>query len=365
MGGGNEPIEVLQLARTPRVGPVTYSALIRRFGSAKAALAALPELAKRGGGKAPKPPARARIEDEIAALQEAGCKLLVKGSADFPPHLEALEDCPAVLTLRGHADLLNKPMIAMVGARNASTIGRKLASTLAAELGREGVVVASGMARGIDTAAHVGALEHGTVAVLAGGIDRIYPKENTELYHALCERGAVLSEMPWGAEPKAPLFPRRNRIVSGMSLGVIVVEAAQRSGSLITARMAGEQGRQVYAVPGNPMDPRAAGANHLIREGAILIRSAEDVLDDLAPQLSGVAMPRQTFLSQHIAHTTAQPDAAARARLLDALSAVPTLIDDIIRDTGLKPEIVAAAALELELAGKLERHTGGRLARAA
>jgi len=171
--------------------------------------------------------------------------------------------------------------------------------------------------------------------------------------------------MPWGAEPKAPLFPRRNRIVSGMSLGVIVVEAAQKSGSLITARMAGEQGRQVYAVPGSPMDPRAAGANHLIREGAILVRSAEDVLDDLTPQLSGVAMPDGAFRAPHTPPDVSNSDAAARARLLQALSTVPAPIDDIIRDTGLKPEIIAAAALELELAGKLERHAGGRLARAA
>jgi len=365
MGGDQATIDALQLARTPRVGPVTYTALMGRFGTASAALAALPELASRGGGKAPKPPARAVIEEEIATLDKAGCTLLVKGGAEFPPHLSVLEDCPPVLTLRGNASLLLKPMIAIVGARNASTIGRKLAQTLAGALGHEGIIIASGMARGIDTAAHQGALSSGTVAVLAGGINRIYPPENEALYWQIAEQGAVLSEMPWDTEPRAQLFPRRNRIVSGMSLGVVVVEAAKRSGSLITARLAGEQGRQVYAIPGNPMDPRAGGGNHLIREGAILVRDADDILEDLRPTLQGIAMPELPFHGPTLCSADIETDDTIRTRLLSALSTVPTHIDDIIRDTGLKPEQVTAAALELELGGKLERHAGGRLALAA
>lgn len=358
-------IAALRLARTPRIGPVTHTALINRFGTAQTALEALPDLAAKGGGKAPQPPSLYKVEAELGALDEAGCQLLIKGESAFPPLLAHLEDCPPVLTLRGNAGLLQSPMIAMVGARNASTVGRKLASSLARDLGKEAMIVASGLARGIDTAAHQGALASGTIAVVAGGVDRIYPKENEALYWQIAEEGAILSEMPWGAQPQAHLFPRRNRIVSGMSLGVIVVEAAQKSGSLITARMAGEQGRQVYAVPGNPLDPRAAGANHLIREGAILIRDARDVMEDLAPSIRAVSMPAPPFQSAAPAAQDMATDAQVRSSLLDALSTVPVQLDDIIRDTGLSAELVRAAALELELAGKLERHAGGRLARAA
>lgn len=357
-------LAALTLARTPRIGPVTYTALLNRFGSPAAALEALPELAAKGGGKAPSPPSKQAIAQELETLDKEGCTLLVKGGTHFPPLLQQLEDCPAVLTLRGNASLLQTHMIGMVGARNASTVGRKLAATLAANLGRAGITISSGLARGIDTAAHQGSITTGTVAVVAGGINRIYPRENEALYWQIAEQGAILSEMPWNAEPKAHLFPRRNRIVSGMALGVIVVEAAQKSGSLITARMAGEQGRQVYAVPGNPMDPRAAGGNHLIREGAILIRSAEDVLEDLEPAMrSGVTMPSSGFSAAPMGDV--ETDERARATLLNTLSTVPVHIDDLIRDTGLPPEIIAAAALELELAGKIERHAGGRLALSA
>jgi DNA processing protein len=358
-------IAALRLARTPRIGPVTFTALLNRFGTAHAALEALPDLAANGGGRAPQPPSLASVEAELTKVDKEGCQLLVKGDTAFPPLLAHLEDCPPVLTLRGNAKLLQSHMVAMVGARNASTVGRKLATNLASDLGKEAMIVASGLARGIDTAAHQGALASGTVAVVAGGINRIYPKENQALYWQIADQGAILSEMPWDAQPQAHLFPRRNRIVSGMSLGVIVVEAAQKSGSLITARMAGEQGRQVYAVPGNPLDPRAAGANHLIREGAILIRDARDVMEDLAPAIRAVSMPAPSFQSAPPPQQDTATDGQARASLLDALSTVPVQLDDIIRDTGLSAERVNAAALELELAGKLERHAGGRLARAA
>lgn len=358
-------IAALKLARTRRIGPVTYTALLNRFGTAAAALEALPDLAAKGGGKAPTPPSDAAIQQELEAIDGAGCKLLVRGNTDFPPLLEQLEDCPAVLTLRGNASLLTKHSIAMVGARNASTVGRKLASTLAAGLGQQGMVVSSGLARGIDAAAHMGALASGTIAVVAGGMDKIYPRENEKLYWQIVEQGAILAEMPWGAQPSAHLFPRRNRIVSGLSLGVIVVEAAKRSGSLITARLAGEQGRQVYAIPGNPMDPRAAGGNHLIREGAILIRDADDVIEDLRPSLRGLAMPPTNFRNLPHQGGNVETDTAARETVLNALSTVPVHVDEIIRDTGLGADIIAAVTLELELAGKLERHAGGRLALAA
>lgn len=358
-------LAALTLARTRRIGPVTYTALLNRFGSAAAALEALPSLAKKGGGKAPVPPSNAAIQQELEQIEAADCRLLVRGNADFPALLEQLEDCPPVLTLRGNASLLAKHSVAMVGARNASTVGRKLAATLASGLGQHGIVVSSGLARGIDAAAHVGALASGTIAVVAGGMDRIYPRENEDLYWQIAQQGAILAEMPWGARPSAHLFPRRNRIVSGLSLGVIVVEAAQRSGSLITARMAGEQGRQVYAIPGNPMDPRAAGGNHLIREGAILIRDADDVIEDLGPSMQGVAMPPSGFKNAPPLPADIETDQAARTAVLNALSTVPVHVDDIIRDTGLGADIIAAVTLELELAGKLERHAGGRLALAA
>ncbi|MEM7569525.1 MAG: DNA-processing protein DprA [Pseudomonadota bacterium] len=350
---------VLRLARTPRVGPVTYKNLVGRFGSASEALVALPDLAGRAGGKAPKPPSRQSVEAELEQIDKADCQLLVIGDALYPPALAALDDAPPVLTLRGSAELLKRPTVGMVGARNASTIGRKLAGSLAKELGQQGVMTASGLARGIDTSAHVGSLDTGTIAVVAGGINRIYPKENEALYWDIAERGSILAEMAWDAQPTAQLFPRRNRIVSGLSLGVIVVEAARKSGSLITARMAGEQGRHVFAVPGNPLDPRAAGANHLIRQGATLIRNAEDVLEDIAPMVSQVRGPETSFRPPPL---SAEPDAQARESILAALSATPVHADEVLRSVNLPADVFAAAVVELELVGKIERHAGGRLA---
>ncbi|MEM9288180.1 MAG: DNA-processing protein DprA [Pseudomonadota bacterium] len=352
----------MRLARTPRVGPVTFRGLVSRFGSAEKALEALPDLARRAGGKPPKPPSIASITAEIETLETAGCSLLTLGEANYPKALAALEDAPPVLTARGALSLLSEPMLAMVGARNASTIGRKLAMQLARDLGKNGMVIASGLARGIDTAAHMGSLHTGTVAVLAGGINRIYPKENDDLYWQIAEQGLILAEMPWDAQPTAQLFPRRNRIVSGLSLGVIVVEAAKRSGSLITARLAGEQGRHVFAVPGNPLDPRASGANHLIREGATLVRSAEDVLEDIGPMTTSIEGPAQSFSNTQV---TAEPDAALRQAVLDTLSTVPIHMDEIARSLQVSAPLLNAAFVELELAGRLERHAGGRIALAA
>ncbi|MEO0412063.1 MAG: DNA-processing protein DprA [Pseudomonadota bacterium] len=362
MQASADAFSALTLARTPRVGPVTYKGLIARFGSPSAALDALPDLAQRAGGKPPVPPGSSIVEAELKEIEKGGCQLLILGQGDYPSQLAVLPDAPAVLTLRGSAELLKGPAVAMVGARNASTIGRKLATTLAADLGKEGVVISSGLARGIDTAAHQGSLNSGTIAVVAGGIDRIYPKENETLYWEIAERGGILSEMPWGAQPTAHLFPRRNRIVSGLALGVIVVEAAKKSGSLITARLAGEQGRHVFAVPGNPLDPRASGGNHLIREGATLIRGAEDVLEGIGPMIGDVYVPNVPFRG---APTSAEPDDAARQAILDALSTVPVHADEVMRSAQLTGDVFAAAVMELELAGRLERHAGGRLALSA
>jgi DNA processing protein len=365
-----EKIEWLRLLRSEGVGPVTFFHLARFYGGAAKALAALPELARRSGRKAPlrigteKDAAR-----ELAAVARAGAELVAWLEPAYPVPLAAIEDAPPLVTVRGDVALLSKRNIAVVGARNASANGRAFAETIARELGKAGFVVASGLARGIDAAAHKGALETGTVAVLAGGIDVCYPPEHRDLYEAIAERGALVAEVPPGAEPLARHFPRRNRIISGLSEGVVVVEAALRSGSLITARLAGEQGREVFAVPGSPLDTRCHGSNNLIRQGAALTESAEDVLRGLGGRRIGAA-PAAT-----LAAALAEPDLAplappaeadsdkARALLIERLSPSPTAVDELVRQTELPPALVASALLELELAGRIERHPGNRVAR--
>ena len=279
----------MRLSRTEGVGPVTFFALLRRFGSAAAALDALPLLSR-----PLTPVGRREAEAELAWIERLGGRLLCWGEPLYPAMLAAVEDAPPVVTLLGRPELLATPIVAVVGARNASANGRRLARELAAGLGEAGIVVASGMARGIDAAAHLGALDNGTVAVLAGGADIVYPEENRGLYDAMRTRGAILAELPLGAEPQARHFPRRNRIISGLALGVVVVEAAAKSGSLITARYALEQGREVFAVPGSPLDPRCRGCNDLLRNGATLTETAADVIDQLGPLLQGRAPPPRT-----------------------------------------------------------------------
>ena len=267
--------------------------MLSRFGSARAALEVLPRLARRGErAKTVAAVTRAEAEIELAAVDRAGARLVCWGEPLYPSALATIEDAPPILTVLGEAELLQRPMIAVVGARNASANGRRFARDLAAALGRGGLTVISGLARGIDAAAHLGALETGSVAVVAGGVDVVYPAENRGLYDALARQGVIVAELPLGTEPQARHFPRRNRIISGMALGVVIVEAAARSGSLITARFALEQGREVFAVPGSPLDPRARGCNDLLRHGATLTETAEDVLSQLAAQLRGVAPPR-------------------------------------------------------------------------
>ena len=353
-----ERLRWLQLARTPNVGPVTFAQLLARFGSAEAALSQVPRLALRGGGQPPKVPDEALIRREIEALAALGGRFIAACEAEFPKGLAALDAPPPLIAMLGHPHLLARETIAIVGARNASALGRKLAQTLSRDLAEAGLVVVSGMARGIDTAAHEGALDKGTVAVVAGGVDIIYPPENKPLYAALIRQGAVVSEMALGEAPQARHFPRRNRLVSGMARGVVVVEAAEGSGSLITARLALEQNREVFAVPGSPLDPRAKGANRLLREGATLIETADDVLAVLRPILGGgFDDPVREPPSGPSQPSEAEID-RIRLTVEEALGPAPVVIDELIRVAKASPQAVLAVLLELELAGKLTRHPG-------
>jgi DNA processing protein len=359
--GDTERRDRLRLIRSDRIGPILFRALIARFGSAGAALTAVAELARRGGAqRPPRLQSAADAERELAALAALGGRLVLLGDDAYPPALAQLEDAPPALAVRGRIELLARPAIAIVGSRNASANGARFARQLGSELGAAGFVVVSGFARGIDSAAHRGALESGTAAVMAGGVDVVYPPEHEALYASLIEKGVALSEQPCGLAPVARHFPQRNRLVSGMSLGVIVVEAAVKSGSLITARLAGEQGRELFAVPGSPLDPRARGANELIRNGATLIQGAEDVLEVLRPQL-----PRHAEIAPGgIAEAAAVDEGAvadARRVVLEMISPAPTPIDEIIRQCHLSPPAVLTAILELELAGRLQRHSGNHV----
>jgi DNA processing protein len=356
----------VRLCRTETVGPITFYAMLRRFGSARAALEMVPQLARRSHhGRWVQPATRAAAEAELAALQRVGAGLVCWGEPFYPSALAAVEDAPPVLSVLGRAELLQRSMVAVVGARNASANGRRFSRELAAALGQAGIVVTSGLARGIDAAAHLGALEAGSVAVVAGGIDVVYPEENRGLHEALARQGVIVAELPPGTEPQARHFPRRNRIISGMALGVVVVEAAARSGSLITARFALEQGRDVFAVPGSPLDPRCRGCNDLLRHGAILTENADDVLSQLGSRIRD-APPRPPQSASPPAATD-WPAPGAQASLLDdsaldlileRLGPTPVAVDDLVRQCHLSAAAVATLLLELELAGRVERHPG-------
>jgi DNA processing protein len=346
--------------------------MLRRFGSAWAALEALPRLARRGErSQTVTAFSRTEAEAELAALHRIGARLLCWGEPAYPGALAAIEDAPPILTVLGEAELLRRPMIAVVGARNASANGRRVARELAAALGRCGLVVVSGLARGIDAAAHLGGLETGSTAVVAGGVNVVYPEENRGLYDALARRGVIVAELPFGTEPQARHFPHRNRIISGMALGVIVVEAAARSGSLITARFALEQGREVFAVPGSPLDPRARGCNELLRHGATLTESADDVLSQLGPQLRGIEQPPPSPVpspaipgsgpgSGGAGWGATEPIAeeAGLELILERLGPTPVAVDELVRQCQMSAAAVATLLLELELAGRVERHPG-------
>ncbi len=359
----DERLDWLRLQRTRNVGPITFYKLLERFGTASAALAALPNLGGRGG-KTFKPATMAEAEREREALTRIGGQLVTRLDDAYPPLLAQAEDAPPVLSVLGHRELLRKRAVAVVGARNASLNGNTMAARMAGELGRAGLLVVSGLARGIDTSAHKGALETGTVAVVAGGVDVVYPKENQNLYDSLLEQGAVISEKTLGEAPKAHHFPQRNRIISGMARATVVVEAGLKSGSLITARMALEQNREVFAVPGSPMDPRAEGVNRLIKEGAYLAQSAKDVLDGLSGLFQGPAEDHKPL--QFKEKIAPLPDANESAKALEAiaqmLSVVPVTVDELLRNCQFSPAVVSLALLELELAGRAARYPGNRVA---
>jgi DNA processing protein len=360
-----ERLAWLRLIRTQNVGPITFRQLLRRFGSVEAALEALPDLSRRGGRARPLRicPA-AEAQREMEALDAIGGRLVALVEPDYPQALAALDDAPPIFSCFGHTHLLQRHAIAVVGARNASANGRRLAQQIAGKLGAAEMLVTSGMARGIDAAAHRGSLDTGTVAVVAGGIDVIYPKENTELYGEIKTRGVVLSEMPPGTVPQARHFPRRNRIISGMALGTLVVEAAPRSGSLITARLALDQGREVFAVPGSPLDPRARGCNELIRQGAVLVESAADILQALeATMKTPAAEPAGAeFLAEGPVSFPESDIAEGRRTVEELLGPTPAAVDEVIRQCQVSAAIVHLVLLELELAGRLERHPGNRVA---
>ncbi|HIJ43278.1 MAG: DNA-processing protein DprA [Rhodospirillales bacterium] len=362
----DEKLAWLRLIRTENVGPITFYRLLDHFGCAAAALAALPEIAQRGGlGKAIKVCSKAAASREMEALVAIGAKLIARDEPDYPPLLAHVEDAPPLISFKGQVHLLRKKAIAVVGARNASVNGRNFARRIAAALGEGGFVVVSGMARGIDSCAHEGALATGTVAVVAGGIDVVYPKENAGLYTEISERGALISEIEPGTKPLARHFPRRNRLISGLSRGVVVVEASPRSGSLITARMALEQGREVFAVPGSPLDPRSRGSNDLIRQGAILCESADDVFrvtnETRHPSLGE---GQSLELTTPCATPPSQKEIdSGRSTIDESLDSAPVMVDELIRDCQLSPAVVSLVLLEMELAGRLERHPGNRVSR--
>jgi len=358
----------LRLARAEGIGPVLYRRLVRRFGTAAAALDALPGLSRAGGRRqAPRVPSRALAEREREGVEEIGATLLFLGASGYPALLALLDDAPPVFSVLGRPEVLDQRAVAIVGGRNASANARRHAEALAADLAAKGLVVVSGMARGVDAAAHAGALTTGmTVACIAGGVDVAYPPENAALQRRVAEGGAVIAEAPPGTAPRAQHFPRRNRLIAGLSLGVVVIEAALRSGSLITARLATENNRELFAAPGSPLDERCRGSNNLLRQGAHLVETAADVVASLPdhPLREGLArLP--AFARGEVAPTPSTPAcmeqdfspadlSAARSRILPLLSPAPTPVDDLVRRCHLPASAVLAVLLELELAGRAE-----------
>ena len=354
----------LRLIRSPRVGPTTFHRLMAEHGSAEAALDALPKVAQAAGVDSYTPFTAEQAQTEIDLARAKGARMLCFGTDTYPPSLAAIPDAPPVLWCMGGRRPLQQPMVALVGARNASSLGTRMARMLAEGLGLAGYTVVSGLARGIDTAAHQASLKTGTIAVMGGGVDVIYPAENAVLAAAISDQGLRLSEQSMGTYPQARHFSPRNRIISGLSMAVIVVEAAEKSGTLITVKDALEQGREVMAVPGHPVDGRAGGCNRLIREGATLIRNVEDVLEVLARIVPGPDAPKSSATT-HTAAVSQRPDPAAlNAEILRLLGPTPIHEDMVIRDTGLSAAVISPALVALELDGAVQRHPGGLISRA-
>lgn len=362
MGGSEAQFDRLRLIRSPNIGPVSYRQLIARFGNAKAALEALPDLVTRGGGNRAVVPDPRLVEREMASVAACGASYLFLDDADYPELLFHIDNAPPVLTIKGNLALLARSSIAMVGARNASAGACRFARQLAYELGQGDFTVISGLARGVDTAAHAGSLDSGTVAVIAGGVDVVYPPENRELQDAIAEGGLLIAEQPPGTEPRARHFPYRNRIIAGLAMGTVVIEAAPKSGSLITARLAAEAGREVMAVPGSPLDPRSHGCNQLIREGATLVQNAAEIAELVRP------------LDLRMKPSASRPQVAAindegcssdRKAVIDLMGMTYVSVDELVRQSGSSQSVVQMVLLEIELAGKLERGAGGKVRLAA
>ncbi len=357
----SEKRDWLRLSRTPRVGPVAFRDLLRRYKTAAAAIDALPRLARRKAAQIPSPET---IEMEMEHTEQIGAVILAACEPEYPTYLRAVDPVPPLITILGQADIVQQPCIAIVGSRNASAIGQRFARKIAGELGQAGYTVVSGMARGIDASAHAAAIETGTAAVLGGGVDNIYPRQNAELYDRMSREGAIISESPIGYSATARDFPRRNRIISGLSMGVVVIEAAERSGTLITARYALEQNREVMAAPGSPLDPRTKGCNRLIQQGAALIESVDDIINCLEnvrpPQLME---PEQVYDGAEFDWEAAKDDIAhANETITALLSPTPVSRDELIRISGLTTAIATAAFLEMELAGDIIVEADGRVA---
>jgi DNA processing protein len=348
----------LRLIRSPRIGPVSYRQLLARFGTAGEALRAIPDLAARGGGKASVADAGA-VEREIAQSRALGARYLLMGDPDYPVLLDQFDGAPPALILRGDAALAGGQCIAMVGARNASAAACRFARSLSQDLGQRGAIVVSGLARGIDTEAHRGSISSGTIAVIASGIDVAFPPENAALQEQIAADGLLVTEHAPGTQPLARHFPARNRIIAGLSVGTVVVEAAPKSGSLITARLAAEAGREVMAVPGSPIDPRAQGCNQLIRDGAILVQNGADVMEAVGS--IDPRMVRQRSFEFSAEPVSSDVDARDRIAVIGLLGTAAVPIDELIRLSGLSPAVVQTILLELELAGRTDRHSGGKV----
>jgi DNA processing protein len=358
MSLNQESFDRLRLIRSLNIGPISYCQLLLRFGSAGKALEALPDLAGRAGGKRFVAAAPDGISREVERLQATGARYLFIDDSDYPALLAQLENAPAVITYTGNLQLVRRNVVAIVGARNASAAGCRMARTIAQGLGEAGLIVASGLARGIDAAAHHGSLANGTIGVIAGGIDNIYPPEHAELQARIAAEGLLIAEMPPGTEPRARHFPYRNRIIAGIAKGTVVVEAVPKSGSLITARLAGEAGREVMAIPGSPMDPRSRGCNQLIREGATLVQDASEIAELIAPLDQRV---QSAPLAQPVFDFVAEAGDSERRAITELLSPNFAAVDELVRSSGMPSAQVQMVLLELELAGKLERGAGARV----
>ena len=357
-------IDRLRLIRTSHIGPVTCQLLLRRYNTPKAALQAIPELSARGGRRL-KACTIEIAEKELSQIRKSGAELICHGQEHYPASLYPYNDAPFILTAKGHTSLLNRASCAIVGARNASINATHLAKKLAGEIGQQGFIVTSGLARGIDAAAHHGALASGTIAVLANGIDEIYPPENAGLYKEIAERGLLITEMRYGTKPSSRLFPSRNRIIASLSKAVLVIEAALRSGSLITAREAADRGIEVMALPGSPLDPRSQGTNGLIRDGATLVQNVDDILNVLSQTDRMEAPPPEPYQipSLEVVEISEKERTEIHKKLLENIAHDPIAVDELCRWCHVSADIVQSFLLELELAGQIQRHSGSRVSR--